>query len=118
MPTSFFVIFSLTHWMDTLSSTYFQFVVLFFLANDGAMTFLVRFIPLPAKLQSAFPHSRHRSSFSGHCILIFNIFGVTPLHISIIGIFQISHRISIFRPTEMGGQVKQHVNFLQVCKFS
>ena len=90
---------------------------LFFLANDGAMTFLERFIPLPAKLQSAFPHSRHRSSFSGHCILTFNIFRVTPLHISIKGIFQISHWISIFRPTEMGGQVKQHVNFLQVCKF-
>ena len=37
------------------------------------------FIPLPAKLQSAFPHSKHRSSFSGHCILIFNIFRVTSL---------------------------------------
>ena len=34
MLTSFFATFSLTHWMDTLSSTYFQFVVLFFLAND------------------------------------------------------------------------------------
>ena len=41
----------------------------------------------------------------------FSIFFGSHHCISIIGIFQISHWISIFRPTEMGGQVTQHVKF-------
>ena len=119
MPTSFFVTFSLTHWMDTLSSTCFHFVLPFFprkwRSNDISSKVYTSAFETSVSLSTfetsvIFFRSLHIDFqyFSGH---------VTAYLLSIIGIFQISHWISIFRPTEMGGQVTQHVNFLQVYKF-